>query len=208
MLRFNHEAKREKKVLSVLGMTEASGATRLALAIANYCASAQRRKTAYGEIADETKLGAILEKARCIGAQPVGFEDSFLRYYPALGKEEIKILMDQNWERLILDQTMDDKTGIAIGSGAQHILMIDPTPWRYHQIQLGMRNLMENKQLYRLLMGNAYTYIEEKRWIDRFSEEFGINLHKIPWIRDPYCLRREDRKTIEQVMMQCGKGMM
>ena len=49
--------KKRKQVISILGMTEESEATRLALAIANYYASVQRRVTGYGEIAKATKLG-------------------------------------------------------------------------------------------------------------------------------------------------------
>ncbi|MBQ5484030.1 MAG: hypothetical protein IIT72_00880 [Lachnospiraceae bacterium] len=76
-----------RQVISVLGVTEGAGATRLALSIANYYASAEGRKTAYGEISKETKLGYILEKAKCIATEPVGFQDPFLLYYPALGRQ-------------------------------------------------------------------------------------------------------------------------
>jgi hypothetical protein len=147
--------KKRKQVISILGMTEESEATRLALAIANYYASVQRRVTGYGEIAKTTKLGYMLEESRCVPGNVVGFRDGYLLSYPQLGKQEIGKLMEEDWERLILDQTMEKDCDILIGSGAMHLLMVDPPPWRYRQIQLGMRTLLANQQLYRLLKGNA-----------------------------------------------------
>ncbi|MBQ5484029.1 MAG: hypothetical protein IIT72_00875, partial [Lachnospiraceae bacterium] len=88
------------------------------------------------------------------------------------------------WERLILDQTLAEDSEIVIGSGAVHILLLDPTLWSYRQIQTEMRNLVTNQRLYRLLKGNAYTYTEDLRAIRRFQDEFGLVLHRIPWIKD------------------------
>jgi hypothetical protein len=192
--------KKRKQVISILGMTEESEATRLALAIANYYASVQRRVTGYGEIAKATKLGYMLEESRCVPGNVVGFRDGYLLYYPQLGKQEIGKLMEEDWERLILDQTMEKDCEILIGSGAMHLLMVDPAPWRYRQIQLGMRTLLANQQLYRLLKGNAYTYTDDKRAISHFREEFGIVLHRIPRICDPYCLQKKDIKAIRQIL--------
>lgn len=86
------------KTIGIAGSIRGSGVTHLSVALANYAASGLGEKTAYLELCGHGEISHWKEIN-----QKGYFTDIKIDYYPDLKREQIPILMNCPYERLIMD---------------------------------------------------------------------------------------------------------
>lgn len=86
------------RTVGIAGSVRGSGVTHLAISLANYAASGRLEKTAYIEAGGGGEL-AHWRKPGELGF----FEEKRVHFYPGIKKEDIPILLNREYEKIIFD---------------------------------------------------------------------------------------------------------
>ncbi len=182
------------KSIGIAGSIRGSGATHLSVALANYAASGLGEKTACLE------LGGHGELANWKMAEEEGyFTDQKIHYYPDVKKEQIPIILNRGYERIIMD------FGDAYVSFREELLRCDRkvmllnlNPWQEFAARrmldaMGRKDWGNIKPLY--AGRNA-----QKACKKTLEREYGVTILEIPLIPEPGRIRADEFSCMDLIL--------
>lgn len=182
------------KSIGIAGSIRGSGVTHLSVALANYAVSGLGKKTAYLE------LHANGEIAHWKMAGTKGyFTDKKIHYYPKLERGQIPILLNDDYECVIMD------FGDEYISFREEMLRCD------RKVFLLNINLWQNFYAKKLLdvvqkedWGNIqplYASANAQKKLKREMEKsYGIQIENIPLIQDPACITSDKFACLDRIL--------
>lgn len=192
----------KRLTIGISGCTAGAGATHLAIALSNLCHSKLHKKTALLELHKRNTLAAIPSETRLpcrcsfIGSRTV-FCIHGVDYYPCVTPDELPGLYNQGYHILILD------FGNASECYTNEFLRCDKklvigslAPWNIVQY----RDLLESLSHYTNLGEGFYclTRTESPKQIRNFSRLYHISLNSIPFIPDPFYIKKEHFSILQK----------
>lgn len=182
------------KSIGIAGSIRGSGVTHLSVALANYAASGLGKKTAYLELHANGEI-AHWKKAGAEGY----FIDKKIHYYPKLKREQIPILLNCDYECVIMD------------FGDEYICFRKELLCCDKKVFLLNLNLWQNFYAKKLLdmirkeeWGNiqplyASANVQKKMKLD-LENDYGIQIEKIPFIPDPVCIKSDIFACFDRIL--------
>ena len=172
----------------------------MSVALANYAASGLGEKTACLE------LGGHGELSRWKAANKEGyFTDKKIHYYPEFLKEQIPILINCEYEKIVMD------FGDAYISCQGELLRCDRKI-----VLLNLNHWQEfaaRKMIERILSGEwgnaapVYAAVNSISSVKKSVErDYKISVLEIPRISDPRCIRSEEFPCMDQILGREAKG--
>ncbi len=164
------------------------------MALANYAASGLGEKTAYLE------LGGHGEIAHWKPANEKGFfTDAGICYYPDFKREQIPILLNQGYEKIIMD------FGDAYLSFREELLRCDQkvfllnlNPWQKYAAKK-LISTVRNEDWGG--MNPLYAGVNVEETVKRSAErEYGVQIVKIPILPNPKCIRSAEFSCMNLIL--------
>ena len=200
---------RRTKRIGVFSLVSGCGATHLAISIANYYASKERRTVLYVECEKENGLieinkhsGGImaLRTKRTAAAQGVsGFERDGVLYMPSVSQEDAHRLLAENKE-VILTEVPDWAPGSCLRSGMfdRTFLVLSAKPWKYPAAESSLDQIIALNN--GMVQGDCVCFGLTKTEEKKLAADFGQRCTEIPMIRDPFCLAKEDIRFLKKLL--------
>lgn len=173
------------RTVGIAGSTRGSGVTHLSVALANYAASGLGEKTAYVELGGHSEM-MYWKKTN----EPGFFTDLGVHYYPDFRREQIPVLLNRDYEKIIMD------FGDAYLSFREELLrcdrkifLLNMNPWQ----EFAARKLV-NTVKGELWGGISPVYgaVKAVKHVKKTVEkENRIRVAEIPLIENPRCVRSE-----------------
>ena len=171
--------------IGIAGSIRGSGATHLAVALANYAASGQNERAACPE------LGASKELARWKEAGKDGcFKEKGVSYYPNVKREQIPILLNRSYEKILMDFS-DDYSGYReeLLRCGRKIFLLNLNPWQAYAARELLEEIQSDK------WGNirpVFASLNPQKMVkNAIEQEFKIQVISLPLIPDPFRIRPE-----------------
>lgn len=166
----------------------------MSVALANYAAGGLNEKTAYLELFGQEEMSRWKEKN-----ENGYFVDQKVFYYPEFDREQIPILLNRNYEKIIMD------FGDAYIQFREEILRCDRkifllnlNPWQKFAAEK-MVNIVQNKywgDIEPVYMSvNAQPAEKEK-----MEKEFGIEITEVPFIKNPRLVMSEEFSCMDFIL--------
>ena len=173
------------KSIGIAGAIRGSGATHLSVALANYAASGLGEKTACLE------LGGHGELAHWKAVNKKGyFTDAKIHYYPDFKKEQIPVLINCAYEKIIMDfgDAYISCQGELLRCDRK-IVLLNLNPWQEFTAKRMIERIQSGE------WGNAvpvYASVNAVKAIKKSIErEYRISIAEIPLIPNPACVSQE-----------------
>lgn len=187
------------ETIAVTGAFPGAGATHMCLCIANYLASIEKRRVVFVELNDRSNLTEMV-RGKVIDLDGVlGYEFMDVIYVPDASFDVCKrLLKDKNYYVIV-----DIGTEIAkyrdICNLCDKIYVVGNfKPWNEDRfgrfIQSNVINLMDSKKV------SFFGLETDKAEKVRFQKIFDKELHTMPMIQNPLCIRQKDFKEILQII--------
>lgn len=168
--------------------------THLSVALANYAASGQGEKTAYLELGGHGEIAHWKKKN-----EKGYFTDLGIHYYPDFKREQIPILLNQEYEKIIMD------FGDAYLSFREELLRCDKkvfllnlNPWQEFAAKKLLDNL-QNKDWGGIRPLYAGVNVQ-KTQIQNVEKNYKIQIMKIPIIENPKCIQTEEFSCMDFIL--------
>ena len=182
------------KSIGIAGSSRGSGATHLSVALANYAASGLGEKTAYLELNGHKQIGHWKN-----AGEDGYFQDLRVHYYPNLKKEEIPIILNRDYDRVIMD------FGDAYASFREDLLrcgrkvfLLNLSRWQKFEAEK-MINSVQRKDWGGIqpVYASVNAQKEIKREIER---KYGTQIESIPLLPDPGRIHSNDFACMELIL--------
>lgn len=206
MVRFRQKNAKEHLIIGIAGTAAGLGVTHLCIALANYTASKQRKKTACLELAatksfEQLGLCHLVHKEVKDAAHHY-FKIHDVDYYPNIQKEDLPLLTNSGYEILILDfGTLNNTCLDELFRCDRKFLLCSSAPWRKSELSsclssFGVINKMEFL-LYLIKYGN-------KLDLARLALDCSIpyeQLHIVPFLQNPFHIEKEWFLFFEKLLL-------
>lgn len=194
---------RQKKAISILlcGSSPGCGVTTLALGIANYYSSYEKRRVCYVEFREESKLihlgkeGILAKGVPGVRIQGV---DIFLASY-----QDMEDLRKCPYDVYIIDA---DSQWSVFWEHVEWIFRCDKIlvlgvyrPWKYREVQCFMKQLIQHT--IEIKSGDFYGTNVDREGSERFYQEFHKKVQSCPVIDNPFRLNRKERQWIGDLLI-------
>lgn len=170
---------KETRTIGIAGSVRGSGVTHLSVALANYAAGGRNEAAAYLELFGHGQM-AHWKNTNEIGY----FTEHKIHYYPDVCREEIPILLNRGYEKIIMDfgDAYEEFRGEILRCDRK-IFLLNLNPWQEFSAGKMVKTLKKDdwggiEPLY--ASANAVDCIQEK-----IEKEYGIKVNEIPAIPNP-----------------------
>ncbi len=194
---------RRTKRIAFYALTRACGTTHVAVAAANYLASREKRKVLYLEAPSEedTSCGVIRFRTKKVLAAGglSGFEREGVVYIPSCEPEDVRRLLAEGFD-YILAELPGWKRECALLSDMfeKRIFTFSAKPWRYADMQATLKQFISLRT--DTPQGEYCSFgltASEERMA---AADFKLRCKEIPFIRDPFHLKKEDLSFLKQLL--------
>lgn len=157
----------------------------MSVALANYAASALGEKTAYLELNKHDEIRHWKN-----AGENGYFKDSCIHYYPNLNKEEIPIILNRDYERIIMDFG-DAYAGFReeMLRCGRKVFLLNLNFWQKFAAEKMADSVLEKE------WGGIqpfYASANMQKSVKREMEkEYGIQILEIPFLENPKCVRTD-----------------
>lgn len=207
MVRFHQKKAKEHLIIGIAGTAAGLGVTHLCIALANYTASKQRKKTACLELADTKsfeQLGLchlVHNKDRKDAANRY-FKIHDVDYYPNVQKDDLPLLINSGYEILILDfGTLNSAYLDELFRCDRKFLLCSNAPWRKSELSscLSSFHVIDKMEflLYLINYGN-------KLDLARLALDCSIpyeQLRSVPFLQNPFHIEKEYFSFFEKLLL-------
>lgn len=189
----------KKKVKSVrtigfAGSIRGCGVTHLSVAAANYAAGGLNEKTAYLELIGHGEISHWKEKN-----ESGYFVDYNIHYYPDFKREQIPILLNRDYERIIMD------FGDGYNDFREEILRCDKkifllnlNPWQKYAAEK-MVNTVQDEH-WGDIQPVYMSMNAQKTEKEAIEKKFKIRITKLSLIQNPRSIRSEEFSFMDSIM--------
>ena len=195
---------RSKKtyVIMLCGMSAGCGVTNLALSLASYLISCEKRRVCFMEYRENAALASLgtegIVKCGVPGFTVHGI-DVFQVSYQDMedlkkGKYDVIIIdADSNWDPFWLHTQ-------TLFQADQIMILGEYRPWKYREVQMFMKQLMNHDIA--IESGDFYGINVNHAERQHFRAEFHRNVKKLPAIMDPFHLTKQEQKWIGDLLIK------
>ena len=185
------------EVICIQGTERGVGTTHFAISLGNYLASKERFRVGIIELDEVSKLAGMMDGDMMVNVGCVGFTKMNVDYYPKANWDNVRALREIWYDYLLLvfppasaglDFPKEYHRQIAVGS---------LKPWCYHDYQRFMRDYYFTEGMRKWDLYGLFLKKEEQR---KFEQEFQVSMRSIPFIEDPFCLRKNDLLFLSSVL--------
>lgn len=173
------------RVVGIAGSVPGSGVTHLSVALANYAASGLGEKTACLELSGRGEFGHW----KAAGAEGY-FVDRGIHFYPDFPEREMPILMNRDYERIILDFGEDYvRCREEILRCHRKIFLLNLNPWQMSAAEKLISTVQgDNWKGIRPCYASLHTDRARKKAMEK---KFGIRIEELPILNQPCCIPAE-----------------
>ena len=185
------------EVIRVQGVCDGSGATHLAIGLANFLASKERYRVAIVELREESELAQMLEGDMFVADGLVGFTHQLVDYYPKVTWEEATGLRQKRYDYLLFLYPPANRGLDFPAECHRQIIVGSLKPWSYREYQKFMRDFYLKEDI---LRWDLYGLFLNKNEAKRFEAEFHVPIRTLPFIENPFHLQSKDVAFLQQVL--------
>ena len=190
---------RKSTKIAITGMSESSGTTHLAVAIANYYASKERQTVLFVECLPSRGVIGLRTQETLMVKGASGFLHAGVVYVP-------EILPEQAWEFMTAPYDVilfrakgwQESMRTILHACGRLIVTVNARPWHYMALQENMKQMiqLEHEIVQGDYCGFGITKAEEKR----LETDFHLRCMDIPMIADPLRLDKADLHFLTQFL--------
>ena len=203
-MKLGRPRKRRKSYRMLLcGTTSGCGVTTVAISVANYLRSCEKRKVCYMEFRKESKLVKLGTEGIIRKGVP-GFRMLDLDVFQVNYRDMMDLFQlpydvfvidaDSSWEEFW-------EHSDTLFSTDKQLILGQYEPWRYGEVQLFMKHLIQRN--IDIKSGDFYGLHLDQKGQLHFREEFHARVRAVPEIRNPFLLDRSIRKWIGDLLKYC-----
>lgn len=172
----------KKKGISVFyGVHPGAGLRHLSLSAAVYLARIRRRRTAYIEIAEDTRLTGVIGRESVVVGGSVGYEVYGCNLFPAVSAMDALRIINDEYEEFVLTISNADCV-LPLPSDARRFILGSVKPWHFQEYRDFIHNLSDHE--YALGRCLSFGLTPEERRL--FIREFHKDISEMACIRDPF----------------------
>lgn len=179
--------------IGILGCNFGTGATHLAIALCNYCASKQKKKCAYLELHSRNDISHLFTEAKPYTSDAVSRPRIRFRgvdYYPAVRIDEVPTLLNRGYDCLVLDAGTSEEGMVSEFLRCDRKLILGSlAPWKSWKYEAFFQKFTDDINL-----GEGFDYLVQTgsaKELASFSKTHHINMQVVPFIKDPFHIEKE-----------------
>lgn len=185
----------EPRIIGILGTQRGAGCTHLALCIANYLSSVEKRRVLYVEMGNSSALYPFVKEHGIMENGSIFYVCKGVHYLvSAQEKEAEKQICDfDGWVIVDLGADVEDRKGVW-RLCTQRILLLGTQPWEQERT----REFLEKNIKYDMTQMEYYSKRVTFQERNHLRRTYGISLWEFPWIKDPFHLERKNIIFLKQ----------
>lgn len=192
-----HEVTSKSKLVGVTGVGHGVGVTHMSLIAASYLSSALAYRVAYAEVSHKSRVLTYLGDEPIMHGRNVGYRFKGVDYFPAVCEEGISELETKRYDVVICDLGVIEPNKRMLVKWCDRLIVIGSLQlWRYEEYREYMRDYYIKGDTLRAGLFGLYLKDEEKR---RFEKEFNVPITGVPYMSDPYRLKKEDITAMQRI---------
>ena len=189
---------RKRIRLCILSLNASCGTTHLALACANYYASMERYSVLYAECVPNSGVIGFRTSKVINLANTTGFRFKGVDYMPVCDSHEAMALLDMDYDVVIVEAVA--LKGMAEGLASRcsrRIFTLSARPWHYNDMQMNMKQIIQQQGI---AQGDYCSFAITGHEARKVYKEFHLRTIAIPFIEDPFCLKKQDIRFLKQLL--------
>lgn len=186
------------QIIGLWGVTCGVGATHLTVALANFLCSKERYRVAVAELRSDGRIANLMEEEWFVTEGCVGFCRSGVDYYPKISADQMRLLSGKGYDYLLVLYPPADTGVVYLESCHRRIVVGSLKPWNYREYQKFMRDIYLERDMPAWDLRGQFLTGEQKR---KFEAEFHVSVKEIPFIEDPFCLRKKDLEYFPSLLV-------
>lgn len=189
----------------VIGCGPGIGVTHLSIALSVFCHSKLKQKAAFLELHSRNEIVEILSpEARDSWRQNSTDNSAFfyhgVDYYPCISHDAVPALMNQGYDYLFFDMGNICEADLTEFLRCDRKLVLGSlAPWKSEKFEHFFQTFENNINL-----GEGFYYLVQTgtpKTISDFSRVHHINLHQIPFIKNPFRIEKELFLFLQELLL-------
>ena len=191
MVLFHPKTKKERLIIGITQTAHGLGVTHLCIALANFMASKQKKKTACLELSTSDAFSQLYSMPKD-ASMPSYFQIHDVDYYPNVQKTDIPMLINSGYEILILDfGILTDTCLDELLRCDRKLLLCSNAPWRKAELSSCLSSYPQLRKMEFLLFMIKYgNHIGIAKFAWEFSIPYG-QFRIVPFLQNPFHIEKE-----------------